>query len=455
MTNLNKKKRTIKFDLSVWQVITLGYLFVISLGTLLLCLPIANRAGVWTNFFNSLFTATSATCVTGLIIYDTFSHWTTFGHIVILMLIQVGGVGFMTIITSFYIVLRKKIGLFERKLIMTSAGTDRLSGNVSLIRKIVAGTVIFEGFGTILLAIRFCKDFGFGRGLWFASFHAISAFCNAGIDLMGYIKPMSSLTNYASDPLVMLTIGALIFIGGIGFIVWSDMIANRFRPKKFSLHTKVALYSSLILIGVSALIFFLLEKDNPATMKNQSSSTRFLSSLFMATTPRTAGFNSIETSSLTGASKFFTMSLMLIGGCPGSTAGGIKITTFVVILAGFVSMARNRNDIVVGKKRIDAFSLRHALVIFCAYITTISIAVFILQIADKLPLQVALFKSFSAIGTVGLSIGPNEGLSVVSKLTVTLLMMIGRVGVLTIALAFGEKKKQAPIRFGADKIHIG
>lgn len=410
---------------------------------------------MWSPFINAFFTATSATCVTGLVIYDTFTHWTTFGHVVILILIQIGGVGFMTIITLFSIMLKKKIGLFERKLIMISSASDKLSGNVSLVKRIVLATALFEGTGTILLAIRFCQDFGFGKGLWFAAFHAISAFCNAGIDLMGIISPMSSLTNYANDPLIILTIGSLIVIGGIGFVVWSDIVTTRFKPNKFSLHTKVVLISTFLLLSVSTLIFFFVEKNNPATLKNKTLPNKILNALFLAITPRTAGFNSVETDQLHSSSIFLTMGLMLIGGSTGSTAGGIKITTLVVILVGFLSIARNREEIDIFRKRIDPNVLKHALIILCTYLGTIAIATFILLIADNLPIEAALFKTFSAIGTVGLSITQNANLTVISKLTIILLMVIGRVGILTIALALGQKKKEAPIKFGIDKIHIG
>ncbi|HHX49369.1 MAG TPA: Trk family potassium uptake protein [Clostridiales bacterium] len=455
MSEKNKKNKFFRFHLSVWQAITLGYLLVISFGAFLLCLPISSKQGIWTPFINAFFTATSATCVTGLVIYDTFTHWTTFGHIVILILIQVGGIGFMTIVTLFSILLKKKIGLFERQIIMVSSSHDELSGNVILVKKIILATVIFEGLGAILLAIRFCQDFGFGTGLWYSIFHAISAFCNAGIDIMGVIEPSSSLVHYSNDPLVILTIGALILIGGIGFVVWSDMVTSKFNPKKFTLHTKVVLLSTFSLLFIATLTFFLIEKDNPATLQNKTLGNKILNSIFLAVTPKTAGFNAVYTESLRNPSIFVTMGLMFIGGSSGSTAGGIKITTLVVIIIGFFSIARNREDIEIFKKRIDPIVLKHALIIFSTYLTIIGISTFILLLADNLPIKSALFKSFSALGTVGLSITPNDTLSIVSKLDIILLMIIGRVGVLTIALALGQKKKEAPIKYGIDKIHIG
>lgn len=455
MSKITKKNKFRRFDLSIWQVITLGYLILISFGTFLLCLPISNKQGVWSPFINAFFTATSATCVTGIVVYDTFSYWSTFGHIVLLMLIQIGGVGFMTIFTLFSIMLKKKIGLFERKLIMVSAANDKLSGNVILMKQIILATALFEGTGTILLAVRFCKDFGFGRGLWFSIFHSISAFCNAGLDLMGIIEPMSSLTHYANDPLVLVTIGSLMFIGSIGFIVWSDIATNRFRANKFSLHTKVVLLANFILLTLSALTFFFIERNNPATLKNQTWPIKILNSLFFSMSARSAGFNTIETNKMHSSSTFLTMILMLIGSSTGSTAGGIKVTTLVVILAGFISIIRNREDIVIFKKRIDPEVLKHALIILCAYLGTVAISTIILLIADNLPLEIALFNSFSVIGTVGLSLEPFIGLTVISKLTIILLMVIGRVGILTIALALGQKRKEVPIKFGIDKIHIG
>ena len=251
---------------------------------------------------------------------------------------------------------------------------------------------------------------------------------------------MSSLTHYANDPLVLVTIGSLMFIGSIGFIVWSDIATNRFRANKFSLHTKVVLLANFILLTLSALTFFFIERNNPATLKNQTWPIKILNSLFFSMSARSAGFNTIETNKMHSSSTFLTMILMLIGSSTGSTAGGIKVTTLVVILAGFISIIRNREDIVIFKKRIDPEVLKHALIILCAYLGTVAISTIILLIADNLPLEIALFNSFSVIGTVGLSLEPFIGLTVISKLTIILLMVIGRVGILTIALALGQKK---------------
>lgn len=447
-----------RFSLSVWQTLALGFLIVISIGTLLLALPISNRKGTWTHFVNALFTATSATCVTGLIAFDTYTYWSSFGQVVILALIQVGGIGFMSLITIFAVMLKKKLGVFERKLIMTSGGGDTLSSGVPLVFRIVLGTAIFEGIGTILLATRFCRDFGFGKGLWYASFHSISAFCNAGFDLMGTLEPFSSLTHYVGDPVVSLTIGGLIFVGGIGFLVWSDIWNCRFKFRKFTLHSKVALSASLFLIVISTLLFFLFEKDNPLTMKNLTPGAKFLASLFQATTPRTAGFNTISISGLTEASSLYTIVLMAIGGSSGSTAGGVKVTTFVVMVIGFFAMARNTDDLIIGKKRLETITLRHALGIFVSYMGIICLTTTVLLLAEgrnSLGLKDALFETFSALSTVGLTTGITTKLSYVSKLMLALTMFTGRVGIMTIALALGEKKRQAPIRYGIDKIMIG
>ena len=315
--------------LSVWQIIAIGYALVILLGSFLLSLPFSSKEHIWTPYLNSLFTATSATCVTGLVVYDTFTHWSGFGQAIILLMIQIGGIGFMSIITLFAMMLKKHIGLYERKIIAQSAGSNGRTGVVRLIQKVLIGTLIFEGAGTALLMIPFCRDMGFWKGLYYSVFHSISAFCNAGFDIMGFQGQFSSFTNYTGDPIVVLTLSTLIFWGGIGFIVWADISDNKFNWKKFQLHTRVALIASVLLIGISSLLFFLFEKT---IMKNMSAGEAFLA--FFSTISRTVDLSQ-RAASLSESSSL-TMILMFVGGSSGSTwlKGPLVITLRVFCSSG-------------------------------------------------------------------------------------------------------------------------
>jgi trk system potassium uptake protein len=439
--------------LSVWQIIAIGYALVILLGSFLLSLPFSSKEHIWTPYLNSLFTATSATCVTGLVVYDTFTHWSGFGQAIILLMIQIGGIGFMSIITLFAMMLKKHIGLYERKIIAQSAGSNGRTGVVRLIQKVLIGTLIFEGAGTALLMIPFCRDMGFWKGLYYSVFHSISAFCNAGFDIMGFQGQFSSFTNYTGDPIVVLTLSTLIFWGGIGFIVWADISDNKFNWKKFQLHTRVALIASVLLIGISSLLFFLFEKDH--IMKNMSAGEAFLASLFQAITPRTAGFNTIDTASLSESSSLLTMILMFIGGSSGSTAGGLKVTTFVVLLLGVFALSRNKGEISIGKRSIEQSQLLKAFTLFSLYLLTTVIFTLIIVAIEPFSLKSILFEVISAIGTVGLSTGITPLLSITSKLLIMLLIYIGRVGIITFVLAFSDTKNNSAIKKSTDRILIG
>lgn len=439
--------------LSVGQIIAIGYALVILLGSFLLSLPFSSKDLNWTPYLNALFTATSATCVTGLVIYDTFTHWTIFGQIVILLLIQIGGIGFMSIITLFAMLMKKHIGLYQRKILAQSAGAPGRAGVVKLIRKILLGTLIFESAGTILLMISFCPEMGFGKGLYYALFHSISAFCNAGFDLMGFQGKFSSFTSYVGNPLVNLTLITLIFWGGIGFIVWADIADNRFKWKKLQLHTKVVLMSSLILIGISALLFYIFEKDN--LMRNMNSGQAFLASLFQAVTPRTAGFNTIDSAALTESSAFLTMILMFIGGSSGSTAGGLKITTLVVLLIGLFAFTRNKAELNIGKRSIERSQLLKAFYLFVLYLFTVIIFTLVIVAIEPFSIKAIMFEVISAIGTVGLSMGITPLLTITSKILIMLLIYIGRVGLISFFLAFQDNQTPAPIKKPIDRILIG
>lgn len=442
-----------KRKLSAWQFLVLGYLVVILTGGFLLSLPFASREGTWTNYLNALFTSTSATCVTGLVVYDTFTHWSLFGQIVILLLIQVGGIGFMSVVALAMMAFRRHIGLYQRKVIVQAAGKTSISGAVSFIKQILIGTAIFEGTGAVLLAIRFCKDMGFGEGLYYAVFHSVAAFCNAGFDLMGKYEAFSSLTRYAGDPLVNLTIMGLIFLGGLGFLVWTDIAKSRGNPRKFSLHTWIALVASAVLVIIPTGLFLLFERNNLFT--GMGFGDRLLRALFASVTPRTAGFNTVDMSAMTDASYLLTSVLMFIGGNSGSTAGGIKITTFVFLIFSTLAVARRDGEVDVGKKRLGSVLVREASATATAYMILVVIGCFALLGAEgDITLPQALVEVVSAIATVGLTTGITPTLCAFSKIILIFLMFAGRVGVMTLAIALGERKTP-PLHRPEDDFLVG
>ena len=452
------KRRT---TLSAWQILALGYLIVIFLGAVLLYLPFSTQKGESTSFLNALFTSTSATCVTGLVPYDTNTHWTGFGQTVILCLIQLGGLGFMTFVTLLFHLLGKNMSLQNQKLFMLSSGEEKRSDTNRLFKRLLLGTLIIEGVGAILLSVRFIQDFGFFKGIYYAIFHAVSAFCNAGFDIMGGTfnnGEFVSLTHYVHDPLVCITICALIIIGGLGFCVWDDLLESKGNFKKFRLHTKIVLCSTAALLLISTLLFLLFEIKNPAFSGN-TFGQKLLVAFFNATTPRTAGFNTIDFSTISDGSYFFMIILMFIGGSSASTAGGVKITTLFVIIAGMFAVFSGKRDIELGKRRIHNSLLRQALAVFVSCLFMVIVATLIIcSIEADNPVatfQAVLFETISAMGTVGLSLSLTPTLSSVSKIVLILLMYAGRVGILTIGLAFGEKKDVAETKKPIDNVLIG
>jgi len=439
--------------LSSWQFIALGYLLIILVGSLLLTLPIASRSDAWTPWTDALFTATSATCVTGLVVVDTYLYWSLFGQLVILTLIQIGGVGFMTVLTMVMVLLQKNVGLYQRQVIMQAAGNLSLSGSVRLIRRILKGTLLIEGIGVLLLSFRFCRDFGFWEGLYYSVFHSISAFCNAGFDLMGRFGPFSSLTPYADDPLVSLTAVALILIGGLGFLVWTDLLRYKYHWKHYSLHTRIALTASLFLVAIPTLLFYCYEQNG--LLSGMSFPQALLRSLFAAVTPRTAGFNTIDMATMSTGSYLLTAVLMMIGGNSGSTAGGIKITTFVVALLSPITAARRSRSMVIGGKALDESVQKEAMSTLMAYLILTVCGCLILAGCEPYSLTEILVEVVSAVCTVGLTTGITSTLTPLSQLTLILLMFAGRVGVMTLAVAFGERRNPPPLRRPTDRILIG
>ncbi len=441
-----------KPKMSIWRYLALGYFLVILTGSVLLVLPFASKTG-GASYLDALFTATSAACVTGLVPFDTFAGWTLFGQIVILLLIQLGGLGFTTFVSIIFIAVRRGFGLYERSAVVRALGGSSLAGVKKLVKRIVLGSLTIEAIGAALLMIRFIPDpeFGVGKGIYFSIFHAVSAFCNAGFDLMG---TAGSLSKYASDPLVVLTVCALIIVGGLGFCVWGDILDCKGNPKKFQFYTKFILLMTAILLVVSTGLF--LAFDWNIGYRDQGIGGKILCAIFNATTARTAGFYTIDYTTMSESGYLLTVILMFIGGCSGSTAGGIKVSTFFIILMGMVASLRGKKDINIGRKRVDMSQLSQALAVFTAYLTLILVAVMTMCAIEPFTFKEILFETVSALGTVGLSLSVTAHLTAVSKVILILLMYMGRAGVLTIALAFGRKKyTEAAIQRPVEIMFIG
>ncbi|MBO5262543.1 MAG: Trk family potassium uptake protein [Clostridia bacterium] len=441
-----------KFNISPAQIIVLGFLGIILLGALLLCLPFASLSGS-TSFVDAIFTSTSATCVTGLVSLTTATHWTLFGKIVILILIQIGGLGFMTFISLTAIIAKKNIGLKERKLIMQSAGSIELNGIFALIKRIVFGTLLVEGCGALFLSFRFWTlGFGFGKGLWYGVFHSISAFCNAGFDILGN----DSFISFHNDPFILITTSLLIIIGGIGFIVWGDIVKHGLKFKKYRLHSKLVIVTTATLLFGGTLLFYIAERGYAFVDLNEGE--KWLNAFFQSTTLRTAGFASVDQAELSPGGTVISFLFMLIGGSPGSTAGGIKTITFAVMILNAVSFARNKDNITVFKKRIEPSTIKHACAIIAIYLVAacvITVAITMIESGSGFSLDDIVFEVVSAIGTVGLSRGITPLFTAGSKLLLCLTMFFGRMGGLTLLLAIAEKQSGSKIERPYEKILIG
>ncbi len=440
--------------LSYARIIALGYFLVILTGTLLLLLPAATVEGESTTPIEALFTATSTTCVTGLIVVDTGSHWTLFGQIVIILMIQVGGLGFMTMGVLFAMFLRKRISLSTRSILQESLNTNQVGGIVKLAKSAIIGTAIIEGTGAVLLSMRFIPQFGFLKGIYYGVFHSISAFCNGGFDVLGNVYgEYASVTAYSNDILVNVVIMLLITIGGIGFTVWLDVKQYKFHFNKYSLHSKVVISASLFLIIFGTILFMIFERNN--LMKGMGAQERILSSAFSSVTARTAGFNTIDTGSLTQSSMLLTMVLMVIGGSPGSTAGGVKTITIVVLLVYVIASLRGEKSYNVFGRRFSEEAVKKASIVVTISMTLILTAAIAICALQPLPMDDILFEVCSAIGTVGMSTGVTRELNSISRLIIITLMYCGRIGSMSFALSFMERRKVAPILLPEEKVMIG
>ena len=440
------------------QIMVIGFAIVILIGAILLSMPISTQNGESIGFLDALFTSTSAVCVTGLIAVDTSTYWSFFGQLIIITLIQIGGLGFMTVTTLFSLIIKKRINLKERLLIQESLNQIDLSGLVKLTRYILLTTFFIEGTGALLLSTVFIPQFGILNGIWYSIFHAISAFCNAGFDLMGVVSgPFSSLTYYVNNFTITITISLLIILGGIGFPVILDVIRNK-KLSKLTIHSKVVLFSTIVLIAFGMLFILLLEYNNPNTLGKLGFGGKILASLFQSITIRTAGFNTIDLAAMRESSIFVMIILMFIGASPASTGGGIKTTTIATLILTVKSFILEKQDIEVCKRRISETTVKKSLGIFLIGITIVVMGTLIISITDPdFSLLEVEFEVVSAIATVGLSIGGSPNLSVLGKIFIMLFMFMGRVGSLTIFMALASRgvKNNPPIRYPEGKIIVG
>lgn len=421
--------------LSATKIIALVFAAIILVGALLLMTPAASRTGVSCGFRPALFTATSATCVTGLVLYDTWTQWSGFGQMVIISLIQVGGLGFMSVASLFVFFLRRKIGLKQRLVIAQALSLSDMEGVVRIQKTVLVGSLSLEGLGALILTLHFWPGYGFSTALKWGMFHAVSAFCNAGFDILGCVEPGASLAAFHSDPVLLLTLGALTTVGGLGFFVWEE-VATRRRWKQFSVYTKLVLLTTLALLFAGWGLMCLLEWDNPGTLGQMSTADKLLNGLFQSMTLRTAGFSAIDQGNLTEAGKAVSIVFMLIGGSSGSTAGGLKTVTAVVLVLFVAARARGRSTVCVFKRTIPESQIQDAMTIAMIMVGLALFGGIFISATSPVSFTDALFEAVSALATVGITAGATGKLSMGAQLLMIFYMYFGRVGVLTISLGF-------------------
>ena len=442
-------------SISAMKVIAIVFAGIILLGAALLNLPVASRSGISCGFLPALFTATSATCVTGLALYDTYTQWSGFGQIVIISLIQIGGLGFMSAATMVVFLLRKRIGLKQRLVMAQSLSVGDMDGIVRLQKTVLKGSFAIEGIGALILFLWFLPEFGFFKALKWGVFHSISAFCNAGFDIFGCITPGASLMEFQSDPVVLLTLSALVILGGLGFLVWQDMAVNR-SFRKFSVYTRLVLVTTVGLLVLGWAAICLLEWNNPGTLGPMAPGEKLLNGFFQSVTLRTAGFVSIDQALLTDSGKAASMVLMLIGGSSGSTAGGLKTVTFVVLVLFMAARARGRSTVCVYKRTIPQSQVLDAMTIAFLMVALAYFGGIFISATSDITFVDALYEAISAIATVGLTAGATGNLNVPAQLLIIVYMYFGRVGVLTISMGFltGDRAEER-FRYAQTNLLIG
>ena len=437
-----------KIRLTTSQSIILGFFSMILLGTFLLMLPFSSRAGVATPFSDALFTATSAVCVTGLVVYDTAAYWSVFGQTVIIILIQIGGMGVITVAASFALISGRRISLMQRSTMQEAISAPKVGGIVRLTSFIIRISLLIELLGAVAMAPVFCRDFG-PKGLWMALFHYISAFCNAGFDLMGTSMPFSSLTGYTADPVINVIVMLLVVIGGIGFLTWDDIRAHKLHVHQYRMQSKVILCTTAILLLFPALYFFFFEFSSLAPGE------RVLASLFQSVTTRTAGFNTADLTALSEPGRYIMIALMLIGGSPGSTAGGMKTTTIAVLFASAISTFFRKEYAHFFDRRIDDSVIKNAATILLMYLSLFFFGGLAISIIEGAPMLDCLFETASAVGTVGLTLGLTSHLGLVSRGILIVLMFFGRVGGLTLIFAALSGTAKNVSKYPQEKITVG
>ena len=435
--------------LSSFQIIIIGFMGLILIGTFLLMLPVSARTGQWTSLEDALFTSTSAVCVTGLVVHDTATYWSSFGHVVILILIQIGGLGIVTVAAFIAAISGRKISLLQRSLLQESISAPQLGGIVKLTGFIFKVAFLVELLGALMMMPVFCGEYGL-HGIWMSFFHSISAFCNAGIDITGSkTGAFSSMTFFGNRVGLVMPMCLLIIIGGIGFVTWNDIAVHKYRFKRYRMQSKVIIMTTLLLILLpSAILFF-----NDFSMFPLKE--RICYSVFQAVTPRTAGFNTVDLTAMTSAGRALIIILMLIGGSPGSTAGGMKTTTAAVLFANAMAIVRRKRDPRLFRRRIEDSTVKTASTLLVLYIFLTVAAAFIISIFDKIPIGVCIFETASAIGTVGLSLGITPSLSLPAHLILIVLMFLGRVGGLTLLYAAISSKGVEMSQYPVEKINVG
>ena len=437
-----------KIRLTTSQSIILGFFSMILLGTFLLMLPFSSRAGVATPFSDALFTATSAVCVTGLVVYDTAAYWSVFGQTVIIILIQIGGMGVITVAASFALISGRRISLMQRSTMQEAISAPKVGGIVRLTSFIIRISLLIELLGAAAMAPVFCRDFG-PKGLWMALFHSISAFCNAGFDLMGTSMPFSSLTGYTADPVINVIVMLLVVIGGIGFLTWDDIRAHKLHVHQYRMQSKVILCTTAILLLFPALYFFFFEFPSLAPGE------RVLASLFQSVTTRTAGFNTADLTALSEPGRYIMIALMLIGGSPGSTAGGMKTTTIAVLFASAISTFFRKEYAHFFGRRIDDGVIKNAATVLLMYLSLFFFGGLAISIIEGAPMLDCLFETASAVGTVGLTLGLTSHLGLVSRGILIVLMFFGRVGGLTLIFAALSGTAKNVSKYPQEKITVG
>jgi hypothetical protein len=442
-------KKKVLNQFSSARIILFGFIIMIFLGASILSLPVSSRSGEFTPFIDALFTATSASCVTGLIVYDTATHWSLFGKIIIIAMIQCGGLGVVTMIAVFTQVAGKKIGLRDRATLQNALSAPQIGGIVKLTSFIFKGTVIIEMIGALLMFPSFMKDFGVTKGIYYSIFHSISAFCNAGFDLMGDVSEFSSLTKYQSDIMINITIMLLILIGGLGFLIWRDVVNYKFDFKRYSTQTKIVFLMSTVLVVFPSVLFFFTE------FSTLNIKTRVLSSVFQAVTPRTAGFNTIDYTKFSDNGIAMTIILMLIGGGSGSTAGGIKMTTIFILVATMCSVLKQDKEVAVFKKRIEPDIIKNAVAVFALDIFLFIVGSMIISGIEGFSLKETMFECASAVATVGLTLGITPHLGIISKILLICMMYIGRVGGITLIFAAVNPKNNGNARYPKEQVAVG